>query len=286
MAIQDMDPIESLDSLSFCVTPVTMLFDDVVLSEATGFFYAGVLGTTPVLLLVSNWHVFSGRHIEPPNITLNKDGMIPNRMMFQVMKIMPDKVVQLHEQIVDLYDSDHKAFWHQHSLKHEVDVGVLYLGQLLTEFSVGGINSRANQYDMKIEIGDDVFVLGYPLGFSHFMKTPIWKRGSIASEPHTETPKSRNRVVIDATTRRGMSGSPVIVRHKTHYISETGQIKEHANASRLLGVYSSRPVFAAAQSLIDGQEDSRAELGYVYKSGLIDQTIHEGIPGQNYGELP
>jgi hypothetical protein len=59
---------------------------------------------------------------------------------------------------------------------------------------------------MAIEIGNEVFILGYPLGFTHFVNTPIWKRGSIASEPHIETAETKFRVVIDATTRGGMSG--------------------------------------------------------------------------------
>jgi hypothetical protein len=151
---------------------------------------------------------------------------------------------------------------------------------------VAGLNAKADQNDMKIEIGNDVFVLGYPLGFTFFITTPIWKRGVIASEPHLEIPQSRNRIVIDSTTRSGMSGSPVILRQKTHYISESGEIKQHVNASRVLGVYSSRPIFSPTSSAVDGLEDVRAELGYVYKAGLIEQIIREGIPGPDYGHLP
>jgi hypothetical protein len=67
---------------------------------------------------------------------------------------------------------------------------------------------------MAIQIGNPIFILGYPLGFSHFINTPIWKRGSITSEPHIETAESGLKVVIDATTRQGMSGAPVIMREK------------------------------------------------------------------------
>src|SRR5271166_3805241 len=87
---------------------------------------------------------------------------------------------------------------------------------------------------MAIQIGNQVFILGYPLGFQHFIETPIWKSGVIASEPNLETPESRNRVVIDATTRQGMSGSPVIMRQKTHYLSERGNIIRHPNATRFI----------------------------------------------------
>jgi hypothetical protein len=281
------DHIKSVDILSLCVVPITSLLNDVELSKATAFFYSGNLDGTPVLLLVSNWHVFSGRHIECPNKALMENGSIPNRIKIEVMKRLPGNIVELHHQFADLYDADGAAIWRQHRLKNNIDVGVLNLGQALSGFAVEGINARANQYDMKIDIGNDVFILGYPLGFSHFIKMAIWKRGSIASEPHLETPESKHRIVIDATTRNGMSGSPVIMREKTHYVSEGGQIKQHVNASRLLGVYSSRPIFNVADtSSIDGVGDTRAELGYVYKSGLIEQTISEGIPGPDYGHLP
>jgi hypothetical protein len=277
--------IKSLDAVSFCVTPITSLLGDVELSEATAFFYSDIISNPPGLWLVSNWHVFSGRHISHPNKALKDNGAIPNRIKIQVMKLLPNDVVELHYQFANLYDANGKAIWFQHRSKSEVDVAAINLGQGLKDFEVAGINKKA-RYDMKIEIGNDVFILGYPLGFSHFIKTPIWKRGSIASEPHAETPESRNRIVIDATTRSGMSGSPVILREKTHYISESGEIRQHMNASRFLGVYSSRPSFRAKTSPIDGLEDVRTELGYVYKAGCIEQIVRDGIPGPDYGQLP
>jgi hypothetical protein len=276
-----------MDPLSFCVTPMSMLYNDTELSQATGFFYSALLDGKPVLLLVSNWHVFAGRHINPPNTALDSNSSIPNRIKFQVLKLLPDNVVELHHQFANLYEPDGAAIWYQHSLKSKFDVAHINLGQGLTNFAVSGINDHAKQNDMKVEIGNDVFILGYPLGFSHFISTPIWKRGSIASEPHAETPESKSRIVIDATTRNGMSGSPVILREKTHYISENNVLVQHHNASRFLGVYSSRPVFeATSRSSLEGLDDFRTELGYVYKSGVMVQAMSEGIRGPNYGELP
>jgi hypothetical protein len=278
--------LDIIDPLSFCATPVTMLNNDTALSDATGFFYSGLMEGKPVLWLVSNWHVFSGRHIDSPNKALNGNGAIPNRVKFQVLKLLPDNVVQLHHQFANLYDDHEKAIWRQHQLKSEIDIAALNLGRGLDGFAVGGINERA-RYDMKVEIGNDVFVLGYPLGFSHFISTPIWKRGSIASEPHAETPESRSRIMIDATTRNGMSGSAVIMRAKTHYVSENGAVVQQINASRFIGVYSSRPSFVSkSASPVDRLEDMRTELGYVYKSGCIEQIIREGTPGPDYGLLP
>ena len=57
-----------------------------------------------------------------------------------------------------------------------------------------------------IMIGMDVFILGYPFG-SGPPAFPVWKRGSIASEP--DLVKTTNGYyLIDTASRPGMSGSP------------------------------------------------------------------------------
>jgi hypothetical protein len=69
--------------------------------------------------------------------------------------------------------------------------------------------------DLLVGIGMDVFVLGYPFGPG---KTglPVWKRGSIASEPDL-VPQVENYLLVDTASRPGMSGSPVILRtYGTH----------------------------------------------------------------------
>jgi hypothetical protein len=82
-----------------------------------------------------------------------------------------------------------------------------------------------------------------------------------------------------------MSGAPVIMREKTHYLAESGEIRQHANATRWIGIYASRPNIPTTQG---GQpdEDRRAEIGYMYKSGAVQRTITDGIRGPHFGELP
>jgi Trypsin-like peptidase domain len=289
--------LEQLDPLNFSVVRIEGLLADIKISTATAFFYRLLIDEKPNYWLVTSWHVLSGRHTSNLQ-ALDVNGSIPNRIRLQLHSTrdaqgreFPSQVF-MHERFIDLYDAENHAIWFQHQLRNEVDVAVIHLGQAsFWNFTFTGVNAVANnRYDMAIGIGDEIFVLGYPLGFTYFIETPIWKRGSIASEPHTETDWTRGRILIDATTRKGMSGSPVILRAKTHYLSESGEIKQHPNASRFLGVYSSRPVFEKASSImpagLEDESDRRAELGYVYKSGLIDQIIQSGIRGPRYGELP
>jgi hypothetical protein len=56
--------------------------------------------------------------------------------------------------------------------------------------------------------GMDVFVLGYPRGISGGGRFPLWKRGSIASEPDVNI-DNLPMMYIDTATREGMSRAPV-----------------------------------------------------------------------------
>jgi hypothetical protein len=285
--------ISKIDPLNYCVVQVQTLFDDTPIAKATGFFYSGTVAGKASLWFVTNWHVLTGRNALTPEVILHDKLAIPNRIRFQVLShIGPDGQtgedhLNLHELFIRLYDSDNLAMWNQHPKKNEVDVAVVNVGQSLEGHLIRGINELCTEYDMAIEIGNDVLVLGYPLGFSHFANMPIWKRGSIASEPHAETADSMNRIMIDATTRKGMSGSPVIMRCKTHYLSEDGQVNVRTNSSRFIGVYASRPS-PRREPTYDELEAglSSHEIAYVFKSGCVQETIMHGVRGPKYGELP
>jgi hypothetical protein len=216
-------------------------------------------------------------------------GSLPNRLSLRLILASDQPEYESvgkgqEEQFIELYDHSGQAMWYQHEQKNLFDVAVLNVSPFVGRFQIAGINQVATENDMAIEIGNEVFILGYPLGFAHFMDTPIWKRGSIASEPHLEMADSKNRVVIDATTRQGMSGAPVVMREKTHYVAESGEIKSHVNATRWVGIYASRPNIIIPSGL--DEEDRRAEIGYFYKSRCVQDAIVRGIRGPNFGESP
>ena len=281
-----------IDPLNFAVVRLQTFFRETPLGPATGFFYRGTLDNRPNYWLVTNWHVLAGRNADDPNQILHTKCALPNRLHLTLVLrpdqpetgLFPPGHIVLQEQFIDLYDAQNQAVWYQHERKNEIDVAVVNMAGAVERFHILGVNELANQHDMAIQIGNEVFILGYPLGFAHFIQTPIWKRGSIASEPNAETPGLRSRVVIDATTRGGMSGAPVIMRAKTHYVTENREIKSHVNATRFLGVYASRPNIPAVTTEIE--EDRRAEIGYFYKGGCVPDTITNGIRGPDFGELP
>lgn len=269
------------------------LFNDQPLAKATGHFIEGTVNGNHTIWLITNWHVLAGRNASDPSKILNRQCAIPNRLQLQVpssegpdSKPQPDTLF-LHEKFINLYDVNNKALWFQHPNRNSVDIAAINLGNALDGTLVRGVGAVALDNDMAIAIGNEVFILGYPLGLSHFANTPIWKRGTISSEPHAETPDSKNRIVVDATTRSGMSGAPVLMRYKTHYITEDGTIKEKKNATRYIGVYASRPAPVRSESIIEEEAGFTShEIGYVYKSGCMDEVVRSGIRGGRYGDIP
>jgi len=114
---------------------------------------------------------------------------------------------------------------------------------------------------LEIRIGMDVFILGYPFGNAP-PAFPVWKRGSIASEPALVR-MTTGHYLVDTASRPGMSGAPVILRDSTNnYID--GALRAFSDpATNLLGVYSGR-LRAAAEE---------AQIGVVWHASFIEEII-------------
>jgi hypothetical protein len=105
-----------------------------------------------------------------------------------------------------------------------------------------------------------VSIIGFPFRLNELAEFPIWKTGHIATEPLWDF-KGRPVFLIDATTRGGMSGSPVLLRRSDgDRINEAGELVLTSPDSRFLGVYASRP-------------DADLELGKVWKPRAIHEIL-------------
>lgn len=71
-----------------------------------------------------------------------------------------------------------------------------------------GSESAENAY---ARVATEVFMLGYPKGLTLQGSIPVWKPGSIASEPLFAILDGAPAFFVDALTRDGMSGAPVQV---------------------------------------------------------------------------
>src|SRR5262249_49723277 len=160
-------------------------------------------------------------------------------------------------------ESPEKANWYEHpTYRDRVDVVALRL-QLPSNRQVRTIDEVNSMPSMPIDIGDEVFVLGYPKGIDGGGEFPIWKRASIATEPGL-TRVGHNHVLIDTATREGMSGAPVI-KVENRPIRVDG-----LRPRKFIGVYSCRL----------GRGELEAQLGKVWDASLVDDILKGGVVGK------
>jgi hypothetical protein len=112
-----------------------------------------------------------------------------------------------------------------------------------------------------------VFVLGYPFKIEP-PAFPIWKRGSIASEPQLAR-LTTGYMHVDTASRPGMSGGPVIRRSWGMHIMDSGdQIGDGGSRTRFLGVYSGR---------VPVGHPHEAQIGLVWDGSYINEIIAGNI---------
>src|ERR1700730_14879715 len=121
---------------------------------------------------------------------------------------------------------------------------------------------------LAIMIGMDVFILGYPFG-SKMPALPVWKRGSIASEPDMvrNYKDATGYYLVDTASRPGMSGSPVILRSWSNHILESNMwttTNDKLPIDRIIGVYSGR------------KYPTDAQIGVAWHVDYIDEIIDGG----------
>jgi hypothetical protein len=108
-----------------------------------------------------------------------------------------------------------------------------------------------------------VFILGYPFKLDP-PAYPVWKRGSIASEPQL-APITTNYMLVDTASRPGMSGAPVIRRSWSNHMVEPGLMAMvDTPLNKFIGIYSGR---------LPTEHPSEAQIGLVWDGSLINEII-------------
>lgn len=245
----------TIDQYSVSTVPIEMFFDKTQLSVATSFVWE----TDSEKFLITNWHnvsgidPFTGKHLsttaaEPNSIRgwWNVAGQLGNKF--------PEQFA--------IRDQNGQPLWFVHpQLGNQVDVAVLPATRN-PQADLHPINQMSADA-LAIQIGMDVFVLGYPFGISQ-SGFPIWKRGSIASEPQVLDPQ-HPYVLIDTASRPGMSGSPVIRRSwNTHM---------YADGSLQMGQFTATTVFGIYSGHLRTNDPLDAQLGLAWPVHLIEEII-------------
>lgn len=171
-----------------------------------------------------------------------------------------------------LYEHFEKPCWlqHQNFGKARIDV---------VGFAVGSDPNLITVQDHGMErllshVGVDVFAVGYPFrNYDQAMKLPVWKRGSIATEP-LHSWEDRPAFLIDAASRPGMSGSPVFRRTKgpAPLVEPDGSFAVKVDSivsTAFAGIYSGH--LAAKQDEVT--------LSIVWHGELLDQLLSSPSSG-------
>jgi hypothetical protein len=169
-------PMPRIDEYSRAAVPIVQLFDEMVLGNASAFVWF----ENGNHYLITNWHVVTMTN-PITGVNLHREAARPNKLRAQFNSARA--VWEKHTRDIPLLDADDRPLWFVHPAhKQGIDVVAILLPTADHDLNYYPINRMTRERELAIRIGMDVFVLGYPFGASP-PGFPIWKRGSIASEP-------------------------------------------------------------------------------------------------------
>lgn len=242
-----------LDPYSPAAIAVDQFFNETSLGSATSFVWR----RRERLYLITNWHVVTRRHNETA-AHLREDAAEPSHLIgfFRAQR----NSLEVQQRKIALRDRDGAPLWlHHAAFGRLVDVVAVPLDGEYAAF-VSPINELPVE-PLSVRIGMDVFVLGFPFG-SKIPSLPVWKRGSIASEPEIVR-QADNFHLVDTASRPGMSGAPVILRSYGVHLTDSGPSIKTDPGTTFFGVYSGR-LHAA---------ENEAQLGRVWPAPFIHEII-------------
>lgn len=254
--------LPSIHPLSATSLLLELLAFKETIATATGFLIT-YNGST---YLVTNHHVFSGRHPDSREL-LDKHAAIPTSVVVWHHEGGPSS--GWNREPYDLLEDDGKPKYLEHPQNADAirDVALLRLDPLPTSTVAYNLDFRKPNPGAYIGPSSPVSIVGFPMGKAAGGSLPVWKTGHIASEPKLDYGDLPS-FLIDATTKQGMSGSPVaFVSHGGYPLEpQEGIVGGIGMGSALvfLGVYASRnmPPF----------EDMH--IGRVWKPVVIDEILN------------
>jgi Trypsin-like peptidase domain len=251
----------AVDQASLTSLKLRILNGDREIGTATGF----VVEKHDKHYLITNRHVVLA--CGPDTDAANIGGwMCANRLA-----ILHNKVGHLTESLwvtEELYDPQRtNRLWIEHpTLRGSVDIVALPLLQTQgIQFYPLDLVAEINE-DVSVLPGDSITIVGFPFGIVQSGGLPIWKAGTIASDPDMDY-SGKRMFAVDTTSRPGMSGSPVYAVRSVAYRNKSGQLMSPAAAGRsvkrFLGIYSEQQI--------------AAEIGGVWKAEVVKE-LYDSLP--------
>ena len=240
------------------IAKVRTFADGRPLTNATGFFY----------LQEGFLYLITARHV----VTDPAEGHRPDRLQLSLHDNAAN-LLQCSELSIPLY-AHGLPLWFEHPrFADRVDVVAVPINEpcVLSTQAIATF-SEEDVWDMDVvmPLGQDVLILGFPLGFHDTLHNlPLVRRATVASSfPHPF--KGEPYFLTDGRMHRGMSGSPVIV-------SAPGRIDyfgDRPQGWKLIGVHTS----ALDVSDRDPGLDERLALNTTWYASLIPELLPASAP--------
>jgi hypothetical protein len=254
-----------VDPLSWCSVRLRLTARGQTLATATGVTVW--LPERAQVYLVSNWHVFSGRNADTGAL-MNDVGAEPDTVEVEHHSF---KLVGRWVRVrYSLRDEGGRQLWMDHPSGARdnggmlVDVAALPVSlprrAFMRPFPIETADSEAHP-----TVGAPVNVIGFPRGVGVAGNWPIWITAHIATDPDFDFDR-RPVLLIDARTREGMSGSPVVIRTKELRTKNPPGRRLMADwpAEKFLGIYAGR----IANDL---------DIGYVWRPHVLREVLEGSI---------
>jgi hypothetical protein len=223
------------------------------LTSATGF----IVEKGPEKFLITNWHILSGRDPDTGAPESPTAGIPDAVHIVHHVKGQLGAWVALSEPLHE----NGSPRWREHPQGANVDVVALPLRNIPGHIEIYALDLSLADVDVQPQPTMPVAIIGFPFGITAGGAWPIWKTGHIATDPDIDYQFGRPAFLIDATTRSGMSGSPVVIRVSGGYTDSKGNTVLGAGVrTKFLGIYSGR---------IHGE----AEIGRVWRSSVLQEII-------------
>ncbi|MGI0045996.1 MAG: S1 family peptidase [Nitrosotalea sp.] len=179
--------------------------------------------------------------------------------------------------------------WREH-VDADTDVLAIDITPIIAEF--GDLKRKHVTYDLladkktleeyNITIGDEIAVIGYPLGLKHKSANyPLFRKGTIASNIGEQLEismldggKERDRNIrgflIDGATSPGSSGSPVILYPGIHF-KNGNNVEIRGGKPFLLGIVSESRIAIVEHNY--GDYPNLSGLSIIFDADTIKETI-------------
>lgn len=243
-----------VDPLSVNSLKLELYHNATPLSTATGF----IVKHNNNFYLITNWHVLSGIEYFKGGIS-NKNGLVPNKLVINHHAKTLGQWIKVEE---TLYDKKKKLWIEIKTGKTLVDVVALRLRNIPNNINIYPFDLNLDKTDMIPVVAMPASIIGFPHGGTGYGVFPIWKTGHIASDPDLDY-LNLPVLLIDATTKPGMSGSPVVLRLNGGFKTRSGNtiMSQSGLSTIFLGIYSG--------------QDSLREIGWVWKSTVIRDLLKQ-----------